>query len=229
MSTTHGFIISGGDENQRFEAISSIIDSFPKHSTNLNNPDVVIIKAEESTIGIDQIRNFQIQLNISPTVQKNKVGVIMEAEKLTLEAQNSLLKTLEEPPLNTSIFLLCPDEGFFIPTILSRCQTLNLPQQIENLDGNQLIEFKDALEITIGHSISDKFKLAAEIAKDRPTALKWLKTFTVFLHQSLLNENQNVAVQANFPVLFHQISEAKKRLKSNSNVRLTIENLLLNW
>lgn len=98
-----------------------------------NHPDVIWIKHEKPmSIGVEEIRT---QLNdtvgIKPYEGKYKIYIIDEAEKLTVQAQNSLLKTIEEPPVYAVVFLLTTNPDILLPTIVSRCITLKM-QPVEN-------------------------------------------------------------------------------------------------
>ncbi|MCI8400799.1 MAG: DNA polymerase III subunit delta' [Lachnospiraceae bacterium] len=92
-----------------------------------NHPDVIYVTHEKTGIGVDDIR---VQVNgtvqIRPYSSAYKVYIIDEAQKMTAEAQNALLKTLEEPPSYAVILLLTTRADSFLPTILSRCITLKL-------------------------------------------------------------------------------------------------------
>lgn len=93
-----------------------------------NQPDIIYVSHEKpATIGVDDIR---VQLNDDivnkPFSRKYKVYIIDEAEKMNTQAQNALLKTLEEPPGYAVILLLTTNADSFLQTILSRCITLNL-------------------------------------------------------------------------------------------------------
>ncbi len=83
--------------------------------------DLIEIDAA-SNRGIDDIRDLRDKIRLAPTMGKNKVYIIDEVHMLTTEAFNALLKTLEEPPKNTT-FILCTTEDHKVPaTIKSRCQ-----------------------------------------------------------------------------------------------------------
>ena len=62
------------------------------------NPDFYRIKTEKNTISVEEIRSMQKDVYVKPLYSPKKVYLIEEAEKMTVQAQNSLLKTLEEPP-----------------------------------------------------------------------------------------------------------------------------------
>jgi DNA polymerase-3 subunit delta' len=77
-------------------------------------------------IGIDDIRGLQRSANLPPYEGKCKVFIVYEAEYLSTEAANALLKILEEPPPRVVWLLLAADEERLLPTIISRCQRLEL-------------------------------------------------------------------------------------------------------
>nr|AIA14614.1 Mur ligase family, glutamate ligase domain protein [uncultured bacterium] len=70
---------------------------------------------------IDIIRDMQSTVGLSPHSARYKIYVIGDADRMNEEASNCLLKTLEEPPPNTMLFLLASDESAVLPTISSRC------------------------------------------------------------------------------------------------------------
>ncbi len=86
-----------------------------------NNPDFSIIEPEASSIKIDKIREFTKKVYEKPVVSSRKVYIINDSNYMTKEAQNSLLKTLEEPPEYVTIILITSNENIFLPTIKSRC------------------------------------------------------------------------------------------------------------
>jgi DNA polymerase-3 subunit delta' len=89
--------------------------------------DVTPIGLDSKTeIGIDDIRGLQRLANLPPYEGKCKVFIIDDAEYLSTEAANSLLKILEEPPPRVVWLLLAAEEEHLLPTIISRCQRLEL-------------------------------------------------------------------------------------------------------
>lgn len=93
-----------------------------------NHPDVLWVTHEKpNSIGVDDIR---LQINdtiyIKPYSSDYKLYIIDEAEKMTVQAQNALLKTIEEPPAYAVLILITTNQESFLPTILSRCIKLKL-------------------------------------------------------------------------------------------------------
>ena len=90
-----------------------------------NQPDIITISHEKpNSIGVGEIRRMRADLQIKPYSNARKVYIIPDAEKLTIPAQNALLKTLEEPPEYAVIILIANGLSAFLPTILSRCVVL---------------------------------------------------------------------------------------------------------
>jgi DNA polymerase-3 subunit delta' len=87
-----------------------------------NHPDVDIIRADGQFIKIERIRELIEELTYKPYEGKKKVAIFDEAEKLTLQAMNTLLKTLEEPPGETLLILISSHPQVLLPTVRSRCQ-----------------------------------------------------------------------------------------------------------
>ena len=88
-----------------------------------NSPDCITVKPDGNSIKIAQIRNLQSDIVIKP--HKNyKIYIIDRAEKMTIEGQNALLKTLEEPPEYAIITLVTNNKESLLPTIRSRCEVI---------------------------------------------------------------------------------------------------------
>ena len=93
-----------------------------------NHPDIIWVTHEKpNTISVADIRSqVNGDIAIKPYSGKYKVYIIDQAEKMNEQAQNALLKTIEEPPAYAVLLLLASHTGAFLPTILSRCITLSL-------------------------------------------------------------------------------------------------------
>ena len=89
-------------------------------------PDIHMLTVEEGkkTIGVDEVRDFFATASLTPSVLDFKAYIIDKADTLTLQAQNALLKIIEEPPSYTYIFLLCENSEKLLPTVRSRAQKI---------------------------------------------------------------------------------------------------------
>lgn len=98
-----------------------------------NHPDFIIINEEGENIKIEQIRRITEKVIEKPIISSKKVYIINDCEKMTKEAQNCLLKTLEEPPEFAIIILISSNENLILNTIKSRCMSIkfkNIPDDI---------------------------------------------------------------------------------------------------
>lgn len=92
-----------------------------------NHPDIIWVTHEKVSIGVDDIRlQVNADIQVKPYNSPYKIYIIDDADKLTEQAQNALLKTIEEPPEYAVILLLVSNISVILPTILSRCVVLNL-------------------------------------------------------------------------------------------------------
>lgn len=92
-----------------------------------NHPDVIRITSQTKTIGIDSIRELRAHIQIKPFQGPWKIYIIEKGDTMTQQAQNALLKTLEEPPKHAIIFILTENVASLLPTIISRCQIIRIP------------------------------------------------------------------------------------------------------
>ncbi|MDR2940680.1 MAG: AAA family ATPase [Clostridiales bacterium] len=113
---------------------------------NKNHPDVFYIGLQDKkTIGVDEIRtNINKPVSIKPYRGKYKVFLIDDADKLTVQAQNALLKTIEEPPAYAVFIFMSENYKMFLPTVLSRCVLLKLKPLPES-EIKQYLEFKKSV------------------------------------------------------------------------------------
>ncbi len=107
-----------------------------------NQPDIIYLTHEKpGSIGVDDIRTqINGDIAIKPYSSPYKIYIINEAEKMTVQAQNALLKTLEEPPAYAVILLLTTNVNSLLQTILSRCVILHMKPVSDELIKNFLME-----------------------------------------------------------------------------------------
>lgn len=99
-----------------------------KQALSGNHPDIIFITHEKpGTIGVDDIRRqINNDVAIKPYKGPWKIYIMNEGEKMTVQAQNALLKTLEEPPEYAVLLILAANVDSLLPTVLSRCVVLNM-------------------------------------------------------------------------------------------------------
>lgn len=140
---SHAYIINGPDKSGKMmlaEAFAMTVQCEQggrdaclechscKQALGRNQPDIIYVSHEKpNTISVDDIRTqVNNDIVIKPYSSRHKIYIIDEAEKMNVQAQNALLKTIEEPPAYAIILLLTTNADNFLPTILSRCVSLNI-------------------------------------------------------------------------------------------------------
>ncbi|OXS54741.1 DNA polymerase III subunit delta' [Cohnella sp. CIP 111063] len=128
-----------------------------------NHPDLHVIQPDGATVKIEQIRSLQRELSYRSSGAGYKVYIIQAAETMTVQASNSLLKFLEEPPSPVVAILLAPSAQAVLPTILSRTQLVPFVpgdrQALENLlvqEGKSPLLARAAVHLSSGLSSSRK-------------------------------------------------------------------------
>lgn len=117
-----------------------------------NHPDFVIINSDDGkSIKINQIRIMQEQIAEKPIISNRKVYIIDDSDLMTVEAQNCLLKTLEEPPEYAIIILVLSNENKLLNTIKSRCTKI----VFHKLTNEQLLLYTKQNNISVNSDLLD--------------------------------------------------------------------------
>lgn len=90
------------------------------------SPDVFTLSSSDKRIGVDAVRNFVSSMYLTPNELDFKMYIFDRADALTPQAQNALLKVIEEPPANVYIFLCCKNTAAILKTVKSRVITVNM-------------------------------------------------------------------------------------------------------
>jgi len=183
----------------------------------------VVKKLEDKkAIGIAQIRELKNFVSRSPLNLTTKAAIVTEAESLTEESWNALLKTLEEPSPNTVIFLISRGLRDLPKTILSRVLTISFP------DSGEVSKLKPKDDIILGKlakldqlSVVDRFDVAEELAA-ADNKLEIMDGWLMLQRANLLAGENGSANK------LQTMAEAKNIIAStNANARLVLENLFL--
>ena len=225
-----------------------------------NNPDYSYIEPDGSSMKISQIRQMQESIYQKPIISNKKVYIINDADKMTTEAQNALLKTLEEPPEYVIIILIVSNEAVMLTTIKSRCMRINF-SNIEEQDilnyiikndiiknpSNEIIEFCNGsfakLE-KLKNNIENYQTLQAAytkiITKEYKDIIEVFNNCSILYQekediQSLLeyiivityNLTKSEKIDKKYLSAISIIENARRKLNSNSNYDMTIDEMLL--
>lgn len=221
-----------------------------------NNPDFQIIEPEEKSLKIEQIRLMNSKIYEKPVVSNKKVYIIDNAENMTKEAQNCLLKTLEEPPEYAVIILIGTNENMFLNTIRSRCVKINFNKindedlkkllmekfNYSNVTQNLLKLFSGSIEKAINLQGKQDIYLEVESIFNN---IENTNIIDLLNKKEILTKNKeeimNILEYIN--VLFFEkitqgnnryikaieiVEDTKDRINKNANLDMTIDNLLIN-
>ncbi|MBP8590888.1 hypothetical protein KBI33_00240 [Candidatus Shapirobacteria bacterium] len=207
----HSLIITGASKKRRVgeaEKIRSQYNSCPADA----DPDCLLL--EEGTI--EAVRQAKIWLARKPFSGNKKIVIIVEAQNLTLPAQNALLKTLEEPPANSRLILTIPNPALLLPTVVSRCQIIHL-QPKQNIS---LKETSPQQEI-YQKSAAEKIILAQEKGINLESAKSWLRGQRKFWQEKFPENLPEASFWLEKTLLCEQM------LKQNVSPRLVLTYFLL--
>lgn len=124
-------------------------------ANSLNHPDLHIINEDEKSIKREDIDDLINSIYKKPYESKRKVYIIKDAHLMTVQAANTFLKTLEEPPRDTVMILLTVNSSLLLPTIVSRCQEVKFRNISKETIISHLKEFNsdiDAIELAANYS-----------------------------------------------------------------------------
>ena len=220
----------------------------------LNNPDFKLITPDGNNIKIEQIRDLTKAVYEKPIVSARKVYIIDDSNLMTKEAQNSLLKTLEEPPEYVTIILICSNENLFLPTIKSRCTKI-LFNKLSNEELKSVLKEKFnyinipeiVLKIANGSveravELRDKEKEYENIQKvfsnleniniidlinNKEELFKDKEEVNKILEYINLIFFDKIKANVKYVQCMKIIEDTKDRLKKNSNFDMTIDNFII--
>ncbi len=219
-----------------------------------NHPDFKIINETGETIKIEQIRELVEKVIEKPIVSNKKVYIINDCDKMTKEAQNCLLKTLEEPPEFVTMILITSNENMILNTIKSRCMKVKF-KNIENkifydyaINEIGYEDISENLLKTFGGSIRKAINLKEnkEKYKDIDTLMNKMKTddiISIFLTSKFMYDKEKIFEILDYLTVclyskakedkrylncLKYVSESTLRLKSNGNFDMNVDSLLFN-
>ena len=217
-----------------------------------NNPDFQIIEPDGNTLKIEQIREMQKKIAEKPIISSKKIYIINDSDKMTKEAQNCLLKTLEEPPEYITIILIGTNENSFLSTIKSRCTIIRF-QDIPQQELKQYLE-KRGINIQndfILNAFGGSIGKALELQDKQEQYMEIYKMLTNLKNEDIIEimkKAQNIYHKEEIETILQYmnivllelakqdykytkcieiVENTKRRLQANANYDMSIDNMLL--
>lgn len=217
-----------------------------------SSPDFSIIDENGKTIKIEIIRKLIEKVIEKPIFSKRKVYIINDFENMTKEAQNCLLKTLEEPPEFATIILITSDENKILTTIKSRCTIVKFAQlsnqeikeyaskYLNESIKEEMIEYcggsiGKTIEVLEHRDIYENISKAFENIQGKSIKSFWDDCKIIYDKENIFNLLDFLIVlfyskskdEIKYLYCIDVINEAFKRLKVNTNFEMSIDNMLL--
>lgn len=188
-----------------------------------SSPDIHILDIEgKNSIGIEEVKKFQTQMRYKPFQETKQVGIIFNSEKLTPQAQNALLKTLEEAS-KYSVFILCVDnERNLLATVRSRGKIIysKSTRQKKEISNDQ-----DFLNL----DIIEQFVVIEEYATDKNSSLDLIANLEDQLLEKLEFDikNGNIESSKKEKTRLEVLQRSREKIVANCNRRLVLESMIL--
>ena len=190
-----------------------------------NHPDYYEINHDKTeSIKIEEIRNMQDKIAEKPITSEKKVYVINNAENMTVEAQNCLLKTLEEPPEYITIILVSNNDNTILPTIKSRCTKIAFTEEsLKELTEEEKTRYTELKKIfgNIEKYVSvDLINNLDILYKDKENIYENLN----YINQIFINKAKD---NSDYLDYIDYVEETKQKIKYNSNFDMCIDYLIM--
>lgn len=185
---------------------SEIAKTLTSHFSHSHHPDVLYFSSD-AKLGIAETRKIKEHFSLKPYSLKGRIAVLENASVLTPEAQNALLKILEELP-KEALFILCANsDAYFLPTVLSRCEIIRVMGEPESVQDYKPI--KDLISAKLEH----RFEFIEKLKEKQ----EFLQAMTLYFHQ-------NASSQKDF---LKELLQAEEWASQNVNIRAILEYLML--
>jgi len=205
---------------------------------HFNHPDIGHIHAEgiSRQTKIEQIRNLRKDACLKPIEARKKVYIIYDADSMTEQASNCLLKTIEEPPKDVIIILIGLNLSSILPTIVSRCQIIKFPEskytkKAHNEEGSYIDEFLNIENRFSSETLEFIKRPKSEQLKTVDLLLTYFRdmlvgTFPVSDPNARIYESGSDPSPENILILMKELLKSKELLQSNVNSKLIADYML---
>lgn len=208
------------DENILTKKIEEIQKQY-----SISHWDTHVIQPEPS-IGIEDVRRVKTLTARRPFAGSHSILVIRDIHKATVEAQNALLKILEEPPLFLTIVLTAPQDARILPTILSRCHISRLSETA--IPERTLAKIHKTILTLLTSSPGERLLAAQKRTTGREETLQFLQEMTHALHGAASLPNGTPGLSRNeIAQILKKLHATLRFIEGNVNYKATLDVFLL--
>lgn len=252
VSHSYMFVGKSGIGKRLFarELAKGLLGDFGKDILNYEDYKEIVPAEGKKIISVDQIREVIKEANELPTNSEKRVFVIDDADKMNVEAQNSILKTLEEPPEYVVIILIVTNENKMLETIKSRCNIIRFnslkDEEIENYlkNNRELTNGRKNVEIRLLNGSLENIKDLEKMEENYDnlkTLVNCIKRKDItgaFNNGLLLYENKNdimnlldllniVFLEEGLTKCVFVVENTKTKIMQNNNYNMCIDSLIM--
>lgn len=205
----HAFLIVGNNHQEQTKEINKRVAAW-----KISSWDTIRIPGM-GTVGIEMIRDFERELSLTPRNSPAKVGILTDMDRLTPEAQNALLKTIEEPPPHTYIIGTTNSPEALLPTVRSRMSVVRLTNVAQIFDTSILLTL-------LRESPGKRLSTLEPFIATRDDAKKIITSLLGAAREELLKHPTR-----ELSTLIRNLLAAESQLSVNVNPKLVVDNALL--
>jgi DNA polymerase-3 subunit delta' len=229
---TGSVLVYGSTKEKREEKVLNIISkTFEKDYKSIKmlkrlvDINVIDVPEGKKSIGISATKIGAKWLSEKPFSKKNKILIFTNADLLTVQAQNSLLKTLEEPPSYALIILMSRSENSLLETVISRCKKMNIITSGVAVDTQYSREFN--ISEMISMDIGKRMEIVNEISKlDSEEIVELIDYWTLVLRDKKSgNPKENLKY---YKWILNLVNLKNDIEDTNASVKFGLENLFIN-
>lgn len=218
-SFSHANLITGNDGIGKGIVARYLANAILGKDNNSESIDIVKYCPSSASFGVDEVRNIIDEVNKKPYERNRKVLILYKCEKLTVQGQNALLKTIEEPPEGVYLILLSDSLETILDTIQSRCQVYKLTPLSKD-EIKRYIEYKysdlslDDKQSALAYSSGVPGKVDRFIGDEN---LKNLRNICICLFEDILKREQGL------------VQKYEESLKNSKEEQIELLNILLSY
>ena len=218
-SFSHANLIVGNDGIGKSIIAKYISNQIIEGRDNAESVDIVKYYPSSSSFGVDDVRNIINEVNKKPYESDKKVLILYRCDKLTTQAQNALLKTIEEPPKGVYLILLSDSLEVILDTIKSRCQIykltpLNKEEILDYIEDKYTDLTSEDKKSALAYSAGVPGKVDRFIGDEN---LKRLRDICIELFEDILKREQGIVLKYG------------EMLKNSKDNKIELLNILLSY
>ncbi len=213
----HSYLIIG-NQTRRDKEIQARLLGF-----HISPFDVITISASETLIGIKDVREFIAKIQLAPSQSPLVAGLIPDASMLSKDAQQALLKTIEEPPSTAIIFLGVAQKNILTATILSRCESVVLTATDE--PSRALSISASFIDEILSSSFGQRLSLLSVPCKTKEDSKIFLRDAISILSEKLTAQSSKDTKQ--IATILTRLIHLYTVNQASMNMQLLIENAFL--